>query len=387
VIGLEQGRLADKRLLRCQHRCMSYFFRRSVLSCISVAAWAIGAIGTADLHAIERIAGPVTPGVNTGLILGVSLTSHQAICLDEALTNVTMACPADCMIPTSVVSITTAQTCAIASASQWQCKWPTQWVSNVVNCSALNAGANWLGTATVRREFELQQCGAVIVPTSSPLQIVDTSGCTLTEPRTRTDPCPEGETGTGITYTSSVTYRLLNSLQMEEVSATPWLETGRDCEVPPECMYYPEGYMGHSAGYYKIDGTVCDDPKKCFYTAPNPSAWLTGGYYYYTTYHPEGRACINLTCDERKQVVAKIFGAGAWQVNYITAGDPACRTTNPNPPVTPPETCQLSSENNCVLSDSGGGGGGGGGFNADAGPGAAAGGDRDGSGVGGGTDE
>ncbi|MCA3244369.1 MAG: hypothetical protein INF43_03565, partial [Alphaproteobacteria bacterium] len=141
--------------------------------------------------AIERVAQPTTNLNSAATQTKIDENRTRVNCVDGALNQSVMTCPQDCMIPTTNVSVTTVDVCDVSGANAWTCRWPTQWVTENEQCNNLGFGTGWTGTATVRREYEIQQCGQVVIPTGKPLQLIDVSQCARNRNETDTKPCPD----------------------------------------------------------------------------------------------------------------------------------------------------------------------------------------------------
>ncbi len=154
--------------------------------------------------ALERVALPITE--STAMVEAmqtmVQEASSRSSCLLQITDNSLMVCPADCMIPTSVVGVNNADICntSLTNTTQWQCRWPTQRVTESVSCNELGQGNGWAGNATVRREYQIQNCGQTVTLTGAPLEIVNASGCSRYVPEYRSEACP-APTNAGIAST------------------------------------------------------------------------------------------------------------------------------------------------------------------------------------------
>ncbi len=208
----------------------------------------------------------------------VKEATDRANCLNNVLANAIMPCPQDCMIATTLTSITTVQACDVSNTSAWQCRWPTQWVTQQEACNAINLGTDWQGMATVRREYQIQSCGQVVVPTSSPLQLIDVSACSRNRAEPRTVACPDranaslanelggpvgtawraatstetGWQGTGVNLTRGLVEGLTLQGQVEVRSRADWTVSSVACERTAERQVF-----------IPCDGTmvdVCDEP-------------------------------------------------------------------------------------------------------------------------------
>jgi hypothetical protein len=277
-------------------RSKSPSWRMTALS--STLAGVLVPFGLVQAMGLERIAAPVTTGAGDAIGLRVKEAGERLACVDTVLDRGTMSCPQDCMIPTNQLGMTNADSCVLAVAGNWQCRWPTQWVTEQVPCNEaaadiarFNGGvltvsngspstvvSGWTGQATVRREYEIQQCGQVVIPTGVPLQLLDTSQCSRNRNEADTFACPDranayladelgGPVGTmwraatsretnwvgaGVTLGRAVVDALTLSGQVEIRSRGDWGVTNVACQrVAERQVFVP------------CDGTmveVCDDP-------------------------------------------------------------------------------------------------------------------------------
>jgi hypothetical protein len=170
-------------------RSKSPSWRMTALS--STLAGVLVPFGLVQAMGLERIAAPVTTGAGDAIGLRVKEAGERLACVDTVLDRGTMSCPQDCMIPTNQLGMTNADSCVLAVAGNWQCRWPTQWVTEQENCNNLGYGGGWTGTATVRREYQIQQCGQVVTRTGAPLQLIETSQCNRVGNEPRSVACPD----------------------------------------------------------------------------------------------------------------------------------------------------------------------------------------------------